>query len=487
MDNSVELEKLIEGYKHAVAVNNNDATAHLHLAMYFFKKNMLTQAIEHFNATIQINPKLLVAHYYCGIVYFKQHAFDLAKLRFLSVLDLDKEHLNSQFYLGIIFLHEENLQQAECHFQSVLALNAQHVDSLVNLGTIALKRHLAQEAIAYFTQALMFDNHHVDALRNLALTFLHYDRFENALTYYYELQKVHPLDLDDYYNMGVAHMSLERFSDAVACFEQVLAQAPKHHASLSNLAAILIRQHKREQAIPLLQLAIQSNPRDESSQFMLNVLLKNQAQPTASQAYVKNLFDNYAVNFDQHLKKTLEYSLPQQSYNIVKKFIHHQLTSVVDLGCGTGLSGLLLREHCEKLIGVDLSIKMLEQARIKNCYDELIEKDIISFLQDSDQQFDLIQMLEVLPYFDALQDLFSALVPRLALNGLLVVSAEISDDQPWKVQNNMRFCHHPEYIIDLANKFNLPMVHSDSLISRKENEQYLTEILLVFKNKLSIA
>ena len=46
------------------------------------------------------------------------------------------------------------------------------------------------------------------------------------------------------------------------------------------------------------------------------------------------------------------------------------LGSVLKLGCGTGLAGLEIKEHCTKLEGIDLSKSMLEKARNRDIYDK---------------------------------------------------------------------------------------------------------------------
>ena len=50
--------------------------------------------------------------------------------------------------------------------------------------------------------------------------------------------------------------------------------------------------------------------------------------------------------------------------------------SIWDLGCGTGLLGLPLKSVAKRLVGVDLSGKMLERAGAKGCYDDLVRQDI---------------------------------------------------------------------------------------------------------------
>ena len=41
------------------------------------------------------------------------------------------------------------------------------------------------------------------------------------------------------------------------------------------------------------------------------------------------------------------------------------LGSILDMGCGTGLIGLELEKYCNYLEGIDLSIKMIEEAKQK--------------------------------------------------------------------------------------------------------------------------
>jgi SAM-dependent methyltransferase len=55
----------------------------------------------------------------------------------------------------------------------------------------------------------------------------------------------------------------------------------------------------------------------------------------------------------------------------------------VDLGCGTGLMGPLLRPHCGQLCGVDLSAGMVGKARQRGCYDELAVGELVQYLQEA--------------------------------------------------------------------------------------------------------
>ncbi|MES2204321.1 MAG: tetratricopeptide repeat protein [Pseudomonadota bacterium] len=387
----------------------------------------------------------------------------------------------THFYAGILALQSENLSQAEKNFQFILNINPDHVPTLINLGALELKRGAGQMAIAYFTQVLILDENNVMARQNLAATFMHYDRFENAMTHYEELKKQNCLETEDFYNMGVASAALGQLSVAKDYYQQVLALDETHNAALNNLAALHIRLGQRSDAIDLLQRALQVKPQDSASQFMLDVLTNNKQNPMASQDYVRNLFNNYALYYEQHLQKILKYSLPEQALTVLHELQFNQFKTVLDLGCGTGLSGIALRACSQHLIGVDLSKKMLSQAHDKHIYDDLIEADIVSFLSDDSHNYDLIQALDVLPYFGELENLVNKIIPRLTTQGILLFSAEISEDQPWQIQDSMRFCHDPNYIRSILEGHGLKELYRSRVIARQENEQNLYAILLAYQ------
>ena len=474
------IEAILAEYKAAVAQNANDFYAHHHLGMYYYTQQQLPAAITHFTAALQAQPGFLSAHYHLGVLYLQQQQHDLAALRFLSVVELDAQHLPAHFYLGVIALHAAEVERAEIYFQRVLALDAQHIPSLMNLGAVALQREDGQTAIAYFTQVLVLEDHNLAARKNLAATFLHYDHYENALTHYFLLRSAHGLDVEDRYNMGVAYMALGQFTEATAAYQHVLQEMPQHTAALNNLATLYIRQGQRARAIPLLQHVLQLSPEDTSSQFMLNVLEQQQPQPQVSQTYIKNLFDHYALHYEAHLQRTLGYTLPEYCVEILRQLPARTYRNAVDLGCGTGLSGVMLRDYCENLVGVDISAKMLAQAQQKNCYVTLIATDILSYLRDTTAGYDLIQLLDVLPYFGELDTLLTALVSRLNPEGMLIMSAEISAGESWKIQDSLRFCHAVTYIEEMSHQHGLQCLHFSKIVARQEHGGGLHETFFVY-------
>src|SRR6185369_9393049 len=89
---------------------------------------------------------------------------------------------------------------------------------------------------------------------------------------------------------------------------------------------------------------------------------------------ITHLFDKYADTFDQHLRGALRYTVPEllaEAIAAARDPDDESLMDVLDLGCGTGLIGPLLRPIAATLAGVDLSPLMIEKARERKCYDLL--------------------------------------------------------------------------------------------------------------------
>jgi len=456
---------------------------HNNLATLYERIGNQNKALSHYCSAVHAAPDLTVAHYNLGLLLLKQNQLDAAKTQFNNVLTLNPEHIDAQFYQGIINLTNNALDDAESAFQAVLTHNKEHPNALANLGVIALKRDLGQQAITYFTQALAFDEHHEDARNNLAATFMHYDRFENALTHYTLLLEKYPDNLEYHYNAGVAEMALGQLDHATKHFELILKHNAKHHACLTNLASIAQRQGHTQKAISYLTHAHDVNPDDKSSQFMLDAFQHGKQQRPACPEYTQNLFDNYALHYEKHMTETLNYSVPRHMAQVLHQIIPHmQVARALDLGCGTGLSGIVLRELSLHLTGVDLSPKMLAHAREKAVYDELVEAELITYLTQNKTIYDLITAADVLPYLGDLTPLFEHVKTHLTPGGFFILTHEISETANWMLQTTARFAHHPRYIGALAELHGFQVVHQTSFVARKHHDDDLPVMLYALQS-----
>ena len=60
--------------------------------------------------------------------------------------------------------------------------------------------------------------------------------------------------------------------------------------------------------------------------------------------------------------------------------LRNKFEKVIDLGCGTGLTGIELRDISNNLTGIDISSNMVAKTRELDVYDCLIEGDVVDIL-----------------------------------------------------------------------------------------------------------
>ncbi|MGI9373388.1 MAG: class I SAM-dependent DNA methyltransferase [Hyphomicrobiales bacterium] len=90
-----------------------------------------------------------------------------------------------------------------------------------------------------------------------------------------------------------------------------------------------------------------------------------------------NLYRDWADTYDGHLVDDLGYVLPGRVAAVVAEHITDKSTRVIDIGCGTGLTGqALVAQGFSTIDGLDFSPDMLVQAGAKNIYGALVEADL---------------------------------------------------------------------------------------------------------------
>lgn len=223
--------------------------------------------------------------------------------------------------------------------------------------------------------------------------------------------------LAEAYNRALA---LEKSGDidaAVKAYEEVLAIDPEDHGGASVRIASLGR---------------------------------GEAPPKAPDAYVETLFDQHAEAFEDILVEQLGYAVPAMVRQRLQALGLGPFKRMLDLGCGTGLTGGTLRDMVDDITGIDISENMVELAHEKDLYETLYVAEVEDFLEDNDEEaFDLITATDVLPYLGALEPLFFGAAENMVAGGLFIFSSETldpSDTRTYAVGPHQRYLHSEAYI-----------------------------------------
>lgn len=211
----------------------------------------------------------------------------------------------------------------------------------------------------------------------------------------------------------------------------------------------------------------------------------------APDAYVATLFDQHADVFDIMLVDQLGYSVPLQVRQLMIDRGLGPFERMLDLGCGTGLSGEALRDRAAHITGVDVSEGMVEIAHDKEVYEELYVAEAVQFLAGTDDAaWDLIVATDVLPYLGGVDELFAGAVARLREGGLFVFStetlpAEALAGRSFMVGPKQRFAHDESYILASLAGHGFECALMQQIVVRFDEGEPIHGHLVLARNKAS--
>ena len=159
---------------------------------------------------------------------------------------------------------------------------------------------------------------------------------------------------------------------------------------------------------------------------------------------------------------------------------------IVDLGCGTGLSGAPFKPLARHFTGVDFSTRMLMRARRRKIYDRLVEADIVDALCDLPPPYDLILASDVLIYMAALDDLFAEITRILRPHGCFAFTVEEppqGDASDYVLQKTRRYAHSEAYIRRLAEQSKMEVVLMEPFTMRREGKEGLEALAFVLMKR----
>jgi predicted TPR repeat methyltransferase len=213
--------------------------------------------------------------------------------------------------------------------------------------------------------------------------------------------------------------------------------------------------------------------------FLLAALGHGTVPDRAPAAYVRDLFDHFAPRFDAELQGRLAYRTPEALAALLGAAGMPGGLRVLDLGCGTGLSGLALAPFAARLEGLDLSPRMLAEAAKRKLYAALHEAELVAWLPGRPGAFDLVAAADVLNYLGDLAPAFTAIHAALAPGGWLGFSIEAGATSPYVLGEAMRYRHHPDHVATLAHAAGFSDVARREVVLRTEKGAPVAGVLFV--------
>ena len=277
-------------------------------------------------------------------------------------------------------------------------------------------------------------------------------------------------------------MRLNREADAVRFGEAALQRFKDDVHILRNLGNALRSSGRKDEAIGTFERIVRLAPDDGYAKHML-ATLNGSAPDTTDPAYVKAVFDGASGSFDDAMMGALQCRIPGLIANATNRHVAGSGLAILDIGCGTGLCGVLLRERASFLKGIDLSPGMVEVARLKNLYDELDIAEIMESLSAEPSRFDLIVAGDVMPYFGNIEPLMHAVRAHLKPRGHCVFSMELNPEGgPFHLNSSGRFAHSRDEVRRVASACGFGILQMDEEPLRLQGGQPVLGLVVALQS-----
>jgi predicted TPR repeat methyltransferase len=384
-----------------------------------------------------------------------------------------------------IELHQRGeLDDAEALYRQILAVMPEHFDALHLLGVVKGQQNEFAAAVPYFERALRVNPESAAVFNNYGNVLQALGRFSQALASYDHSLALRPDNPKGLMHRGNVLRKLSRPLDALASYDRALELRPDYAEALIHRADALADLGRHPEAVLAYRLALARGGDAGRIEYSLAALGAATVPKASPVEYVTGLFDQYAEAFDEHLVETLEYRTPALLVGAVRERIAGAALDVLDLGCGTGLCGPLLRPMARRLVGVDLSPKMLEKARRRAVYDELACDELVAYLGTAARAFDVAIAADVFVYIGDLQAVFGGVAATLRPGGVFAFSVEATgagDAADYRLQSTHRFAHSLDYLRRLAAQAGFGVESVVSGVIRKNGDADILGHLLVLQ------
>lgn len=483
-------------------------------ASTFLGNKEYAKALEIYQLLFQGSPKNESYAIACGICNDSIGNKTQAAEYYMEALRINRKSEAALLNLSTTYYELKDFEKCEDYARKVLSLNPQNFSAWQNLANIAFCKTEYEAALQYYQEMYKYNSNSYIAMINIANTYYCLGKYVLALEFAKKSLQRHPssvsahiLAANSLNAMGKYEKAIDMYSRAfeldennidlfnslsetyhyLSDWENCLLFAwrfIKNSGEVTSAAQLnfgyLLYECFSEKSKDLAQKYaakwLKFYPDDKIVQHMASALTNGNALQASDAEFIKETFNSFAPEFEKTLAD-LEYQAPE----LIRKALSQNLKTsiftkyhILDLGCGTGLCGEKIKKFASMrgLIGVDLSEKMLEIAKSKKIYAELVCDDLCHYMENSEYFFNVIVASDVLTYFGDLTKTFVRVARSLTPDGLFVFTFsenEINKNDFFMAPSG-RFVHAPVYVERVLKSAGLKLISSERHILRNEAE-----------------
>jgi len=491
----------------------------------------VAEAARLYHDLLRTDPRHFDALSGLGLLYFHTGQFEQAQYLIGEALKLDPLYIDGLCVRGVALANMKRYPDALVCFERAMAMKPDFVEALSNHATTLLEMGHPDEALGGFDRALAIDPMHAISWNNRGNALVEMTRYPEAVHSYEralainpefpdarrnrlyalgELNRGGPLFpeilcaqafemmqqqrwgealnrfndalaaradfVDAHAGRGTVLLEMKQLEAALASFDAALAFDPSHAVSWNNRGNALVAMKRFEDAAESYQKALAIDPGLlQAAENRDNALFELRRGTRCPPAYMRGLFDDFASHYDETMLEKLGYRAHLHLRTLANRVLP-RLTPpwrVLDLGSGTGLVGDAFKDLVGggRLDGIDIAPRMIEMARRRGIYDNLILGDIETALAEPGLNYDLILAADTMIYIGDLSAVFTGVLKRLDQGGFYLFAVEGMDQGGWEQTPMNRFRHSESYLREHAERTGLDFVELMECTLRRESSE----------------
>jgi predicted TPR repeat methyltransferase len=452
----------VEPLQRAVAALPSHALLHNNLGVALKDLGRFKEAEHSYRRALKSDPACAPAYNNLGEVM--QALGDRAEARrcFERALSLDPSLIQARLNLANLLMDNGELAEAAARFGEVLASGANPSGAYTGIGHVRRIQGDRSGSLEAFRQAIAINPALPEPHYNLGFTQLEFGDASAALGHIREALRLKP-DLAGGNALFAASLAAQGDFEAALRHMQAAAGRPRSESECYGELGVMLRAARRpREALACYEKQLETDPHNATALHFV-AALRGERPGRASDRYLQTEFDSYAERFDESLVGQLGYSVPRDLVSALRAVTPAPAIpwEVLDLGCGTGLVGVEIAPVSRRLVGIDLSPRMLERARLTGVYSELICGELMQALAAEHRGgCDIIVAGDVFIYFGDLSTVVPAVARTLRAGGLFAFTAETAEDavvadeasraEPFTLALSGRYAHREDYLRTLA-------------------------------------
>jgi predicted TPR repeat methyltransferase len=479
-----QAKRAAEHLTRAVAADPEQTVPRLALARALEAQDNLNSAILHYRTILGREPAHAEANARLADLLGRTGRRDEALEHARRAVDTDPRHAEALCTLGSLLHEGGDHAQAAAMLERSLAIRPDWSVALNNYGMVLRALGRNDKAAAILAGAVDLRRDHAGTRANLAGALRGLGRLDDARLHAERATRLNSRDPAGWLELGLARRALDMPEAAAAAFERAVAVAPQSVHAHFCLAEACLAEGQKERAIRHFRRCLELDPEDRHGAALgLAQAGGGEAPGRAPDAYVRQLFDDYAGHFDSALVDKLGYRAPALLAAALDKALGGRRDlDVLDAGCGTGLAAPVLRPLAARLDGVDLSGAMVDKARERGLYDRLEVGELVAALEARPDAYDLVVAADVLVYFGDLEAVAAAAARALKPGGLFAFTVERAEDcASYALGAKNRYAHSPDYVEAVVTAAGFRLVSTERASTRREAGEDVPGLVVVLR------